>query len=150
MSGEVRYYRYQILYTLQETCRLFHVRHCIPCRRRIDIKLPTYCMPSHRILYTLQEKLSCFPHQILCMLYAICGFCSHQIMFRRGMYVFHIRYCICCRRHADVLQENLIHLLPSLEGDTKICPTLKIHVTRGRSPRETWIFWVGQIFVSPD
>ena len=43
-----------------------------------------------------------------------------------------------------------IHLLPSLEGDTKICPTQKIHVARGRSPRETWIFWVGQIFVSPD
>ena len=32
---------------------------------------------------------------------------------------------------------NNIHLLPSLEGDTKICPTQKIHVARGRSPRET-------------
>ena len=27
--------------------------------------------------------------------------------------------------------EDFIHLLPSLEGDTKICPTQKIHVARG-------------------
>ena len=40
---------------------------------------------------------------------------------------------------------NNIHLLRSLEGDTKICPTQKIHAARGRR-----IFWVGQIFVSPD
>ena len=33
---------------------------------------------------------------------------------------------------------NSIYLLPSLEGDMKICPTQKIHVARG------------QIFMSPD
>ena len=37
-------------------------------------------------------------------------------------------------------RSDIIHLLPSLEGDMKICPTQKIHVARGRSPRETWIF----------
>ena len=36
-------------------------------------------------------------------------------------------------------ENNNIHLLPSLEGDMKICPTQKIHVAR-----------VGQIFMSPD
>ena len=31
----------------------------------------------------------------------------------------------------------------------KICPTQKIHVSLGLRPRATWIFWVGQIFMSP-
>ena len=35
-------------------------------------------------------------------------------------------------------------------GNKKICPIQKIHVARRRSPRETWIFLVGQIFVSPN
>ena len=43
-----------------------------------------------------------------------------------------------------------IHLLPSLEGNMKICSTQKIHFARGQSLRETWIFWVEQIFMSPD
>ena len=33
---------------------------------------------------------------------------------------------------------NNIHLLPSLEGDTKICPTQKIHVARGRHEFSGW------------
>ena len=36
------------------------------------------------------------------------------------------------------IKRDIIHLLPSLEGDMKICSTQKIHVTRGRSPRDTY------------
>ena len=32
--------------------------------------------------------------------------------------------------HSAFKKGDFIHLLPSLEGDTKICPTQKIHETR--------------------
>ena len=35
--------------------------------------------------------------------------------------------------------KDIIHLLPSFEGDMKICSYQKIHV-----------FWVEQVFMSPD
>ena len=41
-------------------------------------------------------------------------------------------------RHINFMRYNNIHLLPSLEGDTKICPTLKIHVARGRHEFSGW------------
>ena len=33
----------------------------------------------------------------------------------------------------QLVRVNIIHLLPSLEGDTKICPTQKIHVAEGEA-----------------
>ena len=35
-------------------------------------------------------------------------------------------------RHINYMRYNTIHLLPSLEGDMKICSTQRIHVARGR------------------